>query len=831
MAADVAGDPELRSTLLREARNAARITNQRVAALYDVIEEGEDLYLVMEHVEGATLRERLGAPVPEHEFLDFAIQCVDGLSAAHQQGVVHGDIKPENIMQGPRGEVKLLDFGVSRLAPGGQDATRMTTDASGGLGGTISYMAPETLMGHRSDHRADIFALGVVFYEMLTGHHPFRGETPMATGDRILHETHVPLSRVNPGLRPGLPGVIDKMLAKNPAERYATVDDLAVDLRNLRAELTNPAVRPTAPPASSPTRGAPGWKTILAVAGVIVVAGAAWLGRGYFAGTDETAPPVTASTVAFDASDWIIAVLPPDGGGPGDAELAAINEGLAATLTTSLTQLTRSHGLQVIPTSALRENSVDGLSSARRELGVTLALTLNARLAGDRVRVNVDLIDTGTVRQLDGDTVNGSLDDLIDLEQQVAVRVLRMLRVVLLPMEEGLLRAGTDEPRAHAFYLRARGYLEEAGDVTSVDTAVDLFEQALRVDPEYALAHAGLGRAFWRKYELTEDSVFVERAADACHEAQELDERSGAGHVCLGVVYNGTGRYPEAIAELEEARALDPTNDVVYGELANAYLGSGQVDRAEATYEMAIAVRPHYWAGYSWLGTFLVSQGRFEESVAAYEEATRLAPDRYQGYSSLGAAYYYIERFTDARRAFERALELNPDYPSALSNIGTMYFYEGRYADSARAFERATTVAAQDYLYWGNLGDAYFWAPGERGRAAAAYQRAIELAEQLLDINANDAWVNQDLARYYVMLGKQQEARGAIARALELAPTDIYVLRGAAVVHTMLGETDQAVQALLAAIAGGDSRAEISVDPMFANLRQDPRVQEALESR
>jgi serine/threonine-protein kinase len=833
LAAEVAEDPDLRATLLREARNAARITNQRVAALYDVIEEGEELYLVMEYVEGVTLRERLAEGVPEHEFFEIALQCVEGLAAAHQEGIVHGDIKPDNIMLGPRREVKLLDFGVSRLAVGSEDATYMSTGDAGEVGGTITYMAPEILMGRRSDHRADIFALGVVFYEMLTGFHPFRAPTPMATCDRIIHEAHVPLSQVNPGCRPGLQPVVDKMLAKNPDERYATVDDLAVDLRNLRAELTNPAVRPaTTPPGRSNQRSLSLPVTpILLLLAVLVVAVVAWMGRGFFARTGEATAPVQSATAAFDASEWIIAVLPPDEGAVVDAELTAVTDGLVATLATRLTQLTRSHGLQVVPTAALRESGVSGLAAARRELGVTLALTLDARVAGERVRVNIGLNDTGAVRQLDADTVMGTMEDLIALEEQVALRVLRMLRVVLLPMEEDLLRAGTEEPRAHAYYVRGRGYLEEADDATNVDTAADLFEQALRADPGYARAHAGLGRALWRKFQFTGDADLVGRATEACLEAVTLDERDAAGHTCLGLVYNGTGRYEEAIVELEEANSLEPTDDSVYIELANAYVGAGQVDRAEATYEMAIAVRPHYWAGYSWLGTFLVRHGRVDEGIAAYEEATRLAPDRYQGYRNLGAAYYYAERWTDARRAFERALELNPEYSSALSNIGTMYFYEGRYADSARAFERATAVDGQDYLWWGNLGDAYHWAPGERAKAADAYRRAIELAEERLATNANDAEVLQDAARYYVMVGDAEAARAAIARALDLAPSDIYVLRSAAVVHVVLEEPEEAIRAVLAAIEGGDSRAEISVDPMFAELRQDPRLREALESR
>ena len=821
---EVAEDAERRRIFLQEARSAARISNQQVAGLFDVLEEGDELYLVMEYVKGITLRERLKRSISFPEFLDIAVQCVEGLSAAHKESIVHGDIKPENIMIGPQGDVKLLDFGVARWVAVGQEATYLTTDLVP-LAGTVSYMPPELLLGMRTDHRGDIFSLGVVFYETLTEQHPFRGPTITATGDRILHEAPAPVSQVTSLTRSDLQAVLDKMLAKDPKERYATADDLGVDLRAIRANLTSPEVRPP-----SPARGPrfSRWTIVAALIAPVAAIALLWGARGVFDRLVDSAPPAS-TAAAFDASDWIIAVLPAGGAVAEDPEIAALNDGMVATLTARLTQLTRSHDLQVIPTSALRERSIDGLEMARRELGVTLVLNFEAHRIGDRFRVNVSLVDTRELRQLDADTVDAGIDDLIALEEQVSIRALRMLRIELLPMEQGLLAAGTDNPRAHAYYLRGRGYLEEHADADGTDTAVTLFEQALRIDPEYARAHAGLGRAFWHKYELTEDSAWVSRATAACDEAVALEELDAAGRLCLGVVYNGTGRYAEAAAELEQAVRLEPTDDAAYIGLANAYLGAGQLDRAEATYEDAIGVRPHYWAGYAWLGRFYFRQGRIQETIDAYEQAAQLAPDSYRSFSNLGVAYYYAERWVDARRAFERALELNPDYTLAIDNLATLYFYEGRYSDSARMFEQAVELEDRDYLLWGNLGDAYYWAPGERDQAASAYRRAIALAEEQLAVNPSDAETLQIIARYYAMEGEREDALQHIQAALQLAPTELDVLQGAAHVYIVLEERERALEYLLQAIDAGYPRAEIRADPVFDELRKDPRLRRALE--
>jgi len=851
---ELAEDDKARQRMISEARSAAQITHQGIAALYDIVEDDGQQFLVMEYVDGQTLR-HLDLPLSTDEFIAIAKQCVEALSAAHQQGIVHGDIKPDNVMITESGRLKVLDFGVAGMMAlaGDEDATAtFTMPTPGSSGATLIYAAPEVLNGKPSDQRADIFSLGVVFHELLCGKHPFAADTPTAVAARILFQPPAALGAMSPAVPDGLQRIVDKTLAKEPEERYATADELLVDLEALdtspvAAGIAAPmaGTREPAPSAfvsqepvlqpvvaqeslSDPTPKRPArdpWKwlsgAVLVILSLVILVPV----MQRFSGRGEPAGPFSGSVsaAAFDASDWIIAVLPSRMGPDEDPDLKPVNDGLALTMTTKLAQLSRAHGLQVIPASTLREKGIESSESARQELGVTLALNFDTHRIGETIRVNVQLIDVLNQRQLFGETVDGDLENLLVLEERVTGRVLRMLRVELLPMEQGLMAAGTNEPRAHAYYLRGQGYLLNYHDEENVEAAISLFEQALRVDPAYSRAHAGLGRAMWAKYDVSEEQRWVDSAIEECRMAIELDDLDAEGHACLGTLFNGTGRYTEAAEEFGLAISLDPTQDVAISGLAEAYVSMGELDRAEEAYKEAISLRPHYWAVYNWLGVFYLEHGRIEEAAANFEEVVQLAPDSFRGLSNLGAAYYYAERWVDAQRAFEAALAINPEDDLATSNLGTLYFFEGRYADAARQFEKAASLNEKSYFNWGNLADAYYWSAGERHKAEGTYERAVSLAEDQLAVNPNDAETLADAAKYRAMLGVDDEALEYLERALELAPEGVDIQHTAAQVYQILGQADRALDLLEAAIANGYPVAEIRVNPFFGELAGNPR--------
>lgn len=807
-------DQSFRQRFLTEAQRASALNDAHIAQVYDVFEEKEAAYLVMEHVEGSTLRRRLERPLSIPEFLDLAVQCVQALAAAHERGVLHCDLKPENIMLTPAGRVKVLDFGVAKRLPSNdQGSLAQTTDSDPGkLSGTPAYMSPEILLMRPPDARADIFSLGVVFYETLTGRHPFLATGFVATSDRILHETPPPLTNFNPQVSRALDGVIAKMLAKIPEERYPSAAELLSDLRALGQTATLPAW-------SVVRRSLPGKRRVAwgsaAVTGLVLLAFFVPALRREFQ-HGPGGPPVPQQKQ--------LAVLPFTAVG-GTTETAAFANGLAETLTARLTQLSEKHSLEVIPASVVRSKGVSTLRQAREEFGVNLGLEGSLQQSGGMVRVTYNLIDANTLRQLRGDTITAKASDPFALEDQVAGSVLRALEIELQPQERQVFSAhGTTQPAAYDYYLQGRGYMQDFVKPENIESAIAVFNRALEDDPHYALAYAGLGEAYGYKYYFTKESVWVAKSRAACEQAIIFKGDQAEGHNCLGGVFGRTGEYEKAVSQFRRAIDLEPTNDFAYAGLAGAYEGLGNVREAEKTYLRAISLRPNYWAGYNALGAFYFEHGRYAEAAAMFERMVARVPDSFVGYQNLGGTYAYQGRYAEAIPVLERSVSIRPT-AGASSNLGTAYFELHRYSDAARLYEEAVKLSGQEFELWGNLGDAYYWAPGRRGEAAGAYRKAISLASGDLTVNPRDAKTLSFVAYYHAMLGEKQPALSTLRRAVQMDPHNVELLSNAALIYNQLGDTAHTLEWLERALAGGFPPTMVRNTPNFDALRDNPRFQ------
>jgi len=817
LAPSLRADSLYRHRFLEEAERASRFGDAHVAAVYDVLEEQGEIFLILEYVQGQNLRQRLREPLSLDEFFTIAIQCAEALVSAHRHGIVHCDIKPENIMLSSEGQVKILDFGVAKHLPRSDQSS--TVDRSGTFAGTPAYMSPEVLLEQAPDGRADIFSLGVVFYEVLTGQHPFLAGSFVATTDRIRNETPAPIRVFNRSVPEGLQALVNKAMAKDAGNRYASAEELLDALLAVRSRMSSgegPHEEEEQKGRSRTRYLLPSILAVVLLVGGVLASSKMAVIRGWFG--MEKPPAIQLVVLPFATPD-------------ADSSAKAFSNGLTETLTAELTHLTGNYPLQVVPASEVRAGAITTVEQARKEFGVNMVLEGSLHGAGDQMRVTYSLVDATTRRQLHAEAITADAADALALEDRVVDGVLGMLGLEVESKDRAILAAhGTQDPVAYDFYLRGRGYLQEPEKPENIENAIVAFNNALERDKKYALAYAGLGEAFWARYELTHDPDWVTKAAQACERAVSFNPDLASGNTCFGTVYNGTGKYEEAARQFQRAVLLDPTRDDAFRGLAFAYERLGRQVDAERTFQRAIQVRPQYWASYEWLGTFYSEHARYEEAARQFTQAIALAPDNPHSYRKLGGVYIYMGRYLKAIEVLQRAIALYPT-SGAYSNLGIAYFNVHHFDDAVAAYEHACTPASKDYIACGNLARAYYWAPGRRSQATEYYRRAIALAEERLSINPRDGDPHILSSSYYAMLGDRRHALEHLQRALELRPNEPEYLLTAAIVHNQFGEEDEAMEWLEAAVRRGYSASEIKVAPELDNLRGEARFQKLVEPR
>jgi len=814
LAPSLRADPTYRRRFQQESERVSRFIDPHIAAVYDVLEEQSEIFLVMEYIEGENLRQRLRRPMTLEQFFEIALQCAEALSAAHERGIVHCDIKPENIMLTTTGQVKILDFGVAKHLPRSDQSS--TVDRAGAVGGTPAYMSPEVLLERVPDGRADIFSLGVVFYEMLTGHHPFLASSFVVTTDRIRHETPAAIRIFNRNVPETLEAAVMKMLAKEPVHRYGSAKELLQDLQSIHTGVTpSRLLGILSRPGKVLSRWRGGWTATLTGIMVAVLLAIViyrqipknWPRFG------EPSPPVQLAVLPFSST----------GNNPG---ATAFCDGLTDTLTARLTKLAGNRPLEVVPASEVRAEGVNSVEQARKDFGVGLVLAGSLHESGSQVRVTYSLVDAKTRRQLHADTIDANLADPFAVEDQVVSGVLAMLGLEIQPNERVVLAArGTHDPSAYEQYLRGRGYLLDYHKPENIDSAIAAFNRALSLDPKYPQAYAGLGEAYWQSYEEGQHGKdWIDKARSACEQAASAAPQLADGHICLGRVYRGTGEYEKAAAEFQKATALDATSDDAYRGLAGAYEKLNKPVDAEATYRQAIRLRPQYWAGYSWLGNFYFQQGRFDDAIHMFQQVIALAPDNFRGYSNLGAMYLTEGRYQDGIAALEKSLAIRPT-AGAYDNLGNAYFSRRKFDAAARNFEAALKFDNTNWLTWGNLGDAYYWAPEKTKEASNAYNQAIRLADDALRVNPRDGRALAYRATYLAMVGRKDESLASLQKAISISPQDPEVQFRAALVYNHLGDTTQTVEWLRKALCSGVHLNSVRDTPDFDHIRDDPRLQ------
>jgi Flp pilus assembly protein TadD len=357
-----------------------------------------------------------------------------------------------------------------------------------------------------------------------------------------------------------------------------------------------------------------------------------------------------------------------------------------------------------------------------------------------------------------------------------------------------------------------------------------MFQQAKTLDSKYALAYAGLGEAYWRKYRDTRDTQWVAPARENCQLALKLNSQLAPVYVTLGIIEEGAGRHAEALNALEKARQLEPSNPSVFSELGAVHEAMGNLSDAESNYQAAAKLRPGDWASLNALGGYYYRRGRYQDAIPLFQQITQLAPDNSQGYTNLGATYAMLGQNESAAVSFKQSLSLRPT-ASAYSNLGTVYFFLGRCAEAVPLMEHASQLTPKSEQFWGNLGDAYACVSGRKRDADSAYRHAVQLGQDRLAVNANDGETLSLVALYQAKLGDKTKALENIQKARRLAPGSRKVQWEAALIYELAGQRDRALDALQAAIRGGQPLDEVRGEPALAKLRADPRYRQMVASK
>jgi serine/threonine protein kinase/Flp pilus assembly protein TadD len=637
---DISQDPQAVERFRREARAASALNHPNICTIYDIGEFEGRPFIAMELLEGQTLKHGIsGRPMEISKLLELGIQIASGLDAAHTKGIVHRDVKPANIFLVERGQAKILDFGLAKLTPLVLQATDSAGASSrrthlldekqltspGSSMGTVAYMSPEQARGEDLDARSDLFSLGVVLYEMATGSVPFSGATAAVIFDGILHTTPSPAKEANPALPMALDQILGKALEKDPDMRCQTAAELRADLKRLKRDIES-----SRQPAAEKS------------------------------GTGSGAHGVVAS------KQKSVAVLYFENQS-GAKEDEYFRDGITEDIVTEISKIAQ---LQIFPRSemlAFRDKPVTA-QQVGQQLGAAYILEGSIRRSGSRVRITAQLVEASTRHSVWADRFDRQMDDVFAIQEEIARSIAQALRITLTPQEEKIIsHKPTESPQAYDFYLRGRGYSRRQ----DFEYALQMFEQAIEIDPKFALAHAGIA------------------------------------HVC-GVIFEVRDQNPNwmtrGLAACDRATALAPDLPEVLVARARIFYAQKKNDETALLALRAIERKPDCDGAWNILGRAYFASGRYEEAAGLAERAIELNGDDYNMYIPYEQALERLGRKKEADgirdrfgKILRQQLELVPEDVRARILLATLLAHSGDEADeSIRHLQTAVALRPSD---------------------------------------------------------------------------------------------------------------------------------------
>jgi serine/threonine-protein kinase len=761
----------------------------------------------MAHCPGETLKQRiLRGPMPLEEAVDIAIQIAQALGAAHEGGIVHRDVKPANILFTERDQIKVVDFGLAKLA-GEAAVTRQ-----GSVVGTPAYMSPEQATGEEVDGRSDLWALGAVLYEMVAGRRAFAADNEQAVLLAITTSNPTPIDRVRAEVPAELQRIIRRCLKKDPKDRYQAAVELVSDLKRFRGEST-PAevVTQTLPSASAARNQRMMWRTILPAAAIITVVALA----------------MTLYPTFKRSETRHLTVLPFNCPGD-DPETEDLCSGLLDTVTAKLAELRRfQSSLSVVPASEVRGQGIHSADSARRIFGIDLVVTGSVLRENGSFRIPIELVDADQLRQIRSLTITVERTTEFVLQDRVITAVQEMLEIELGADERRvMMTGGTRSAEAAELYLEAKGHAGKTPTEVHLSRAMNLYRQAIDLDPEYADAIVQLADACDQRYQLNGDAIWLEHGASYAQRAVALAPDLPAAQLAAARFELAHTSYEPAIVHLQKAIELDPLDLDAYLYLAEAYEAIGESQEAEETIARAVRTAPEDWLTYYSIGQFLYAErGDLERAAEYFRTVIELLPERSIGYSALGGCYFYLGDREAAREQLEKAVAIGSAY-EAYANLATVEFYDGRYSEAARLYESALEMNDRDFYLWNNLAEASRAANENSDRAHQAYARAAELAAADLAADPDNVELLINLASFSVHLGNKSGAREYLIKAEKVGIERSDLMFATADTYERLDERERALDWVHRALETGFPIEVLEDYHDFDALRADPRFAE-----
>ncbi len=818
LAKSIQDDADARERLIREARAASALSHPNIVAIHAIETTPERVFIVMEYVEGESLHSLIKrGEITSQRAVELAAQILSALATAHDAGVVHRDIKSDNIVLTPKGQIKVLDFGLAR----GRDAAAFVTKV-GSSAGTPAYMSPEQIQSGEVDHRSDLFSFGVVFYEMLTRRMPFKGEHEAALTYSIVNETPVPLHTHNKSLSRGLENIASKLLEKNPKDRYQSAQEVSDDLRRLGAGekvKAHPRRRRRV--------------ALVLLGGILLPLLAIWIAKG-------RAP--TADTAASgEPGRTMVAVLPFENLGPTDQEYFA--DGITEEITTHLAKMS---GLGVISrTSAMQyKGSSKSLREIGKELGVDYALEGSVRWDkenSNNVRISAQLIRINDDTHLWAENFDRVYEQIFALQSEIAQHVAEELDVTLLEPERAALAARpTKNLDAYDLYLRGREQNDNATSLVQIDAAIAMIEQAVALDSTFARAQAYLARTYANQYF---NGLHTEepRLKQAWAKAQIAMRHSGnqpAGHIAMGYYHYYASRdYARALQEFAIAEKMLPNNAEVLEAMGYVQRRQGKWDEAVKNISSAVELDPKTSDRVSNLVQTLIYMRRWDEVDRQIERGLQADP------SSLGLqiwqAVVVLTKNGDGATAKEMINQIKPKFgPIATFAAECNIFardYEAvhRELPSLRAYPGIDTVA-----YYVTRGAAYFYQNRQDLKQVYA-DSALAFMDKKDVGNSDNAQFVAGYAMTLAMADRKDEAKTYMDKAMKMLPIEKDAMAGAELHNSRMiylltvHEYDAALDEIefLLSIPSGLTPAVLRAHPGFDAIRDHPRFKKLAEEK